>query len=289
LMALPFKVRFLNAVRRIFQVPLLERGLAALTRGKAPQHFICRFVPSHYLYRKGTMREIRVDGIRMIVDVSDYIGHYYLFGFRDPAQANLFALCKEHFNVMDIGANIGFTVLKLATRASRGKVIGFEPDPVNFSFSSRNLALNGFDNAKVLNIGLGASEGEVRMEVTSAGNRGGNRISATAAGTGDKVKIRRLDSLFPELNIASLDLVKIDVEGYELHVLNGGEQTIRKHKPVLFVEVDDNHLRAHGHSAAELIAFIRQLGYRTIVKASGEEPVTDNTDFRDCHFDIIAR
>lgn len=283
------RVRFLNFFRRIFQLPPLEKGLAKLTRGRLPDHFFCKFVPNPYQYKKATFRNISISDVKMRVDVSDYVGHYYFFGFRDRAQENLFAMCREDFCVLDVGANIGLTFLTFAKRASKGRVVAFEPDPLNFSYCLHNLSLNNSDNAAVFNIGLGSRDADLNLEVPLETNRGGNRISPNPHVPGVKVNIKKLDNIFHELGMLHLDLVKIDVEGYELHVLKGGERTLRMYKPILFIEVDNDHLQAHGYSAVELIGFLKELGYNSIVKASNLQPLDAHYDFTHCHFDVIVR
>jgi FkbM family methyltransferase len=288
-MNLTLRVQLLNFFRKIFQLPLLEKWLAKSTNGRLPDHFLCKFAPNPYQYKRGTFRNISISGIKMRVDVSDYVGHYYFFGFRDPSQENLFALCKEHYCVLDVGANVGLTLLRFAKKASKGRVAAFEPDPVNFSYCSHNLSLNNYGNAAILNVGLGSCNAELTIELPSEGNRGGNRISPNPHGSGVKVKIRTLDSIFHELGMQHIDLIKVDVEGYELHVLKGGEKTLKKYKPILFVEVDNDHLLTQGGSAVELVAYLKELGYQSFVKASNLEPLDTHSDFAHCHFDVIVK
>lgn len=290
-MKLPLKVRVLNLFRRLFQHPALERVLSTLTRGRLSNHLVCKLVPNSYQYKKPTFRTIDLDGVLMKVDLSDYIGHYCFFGFRDPALQTLFSMCKVHFNVLDIGTNVGFTVLKLANAAWRGKVIGFEPDPTTFSHCSHNLSLNKGTNATIMNLALGSSDAELWLEVRSPGNLGGNRIIPAAEERNGvaRVPVRRLDSIFADLGMERLDLVKIDVEGYELQTLKGAEKTLRKFNPILFIEVDENNLLDQGDSAQKLIGFILDLGYGSIVRADNGKSIGPDFDFRNCHFDIIVK
>ena len=288
-MSLPFKVSFFNFFRKVFQFPPLERWLANLTREKPPHHFFCKFVPNPYQYNKPSFRDITVQGIRMRVDVSDYIGHYYFFGFKDHAQEKLFAICKENFNILDIGANIGFTVLKFAQQAKLGKIVGFEPDPFNYSCCIHNLQQNKFENAAVLNIGLGSEDTILDLEFRTPGNRSGNRIRPFGSNPAVKVQVKNLDIFFPQLSMDHLDLVKIDVEGYEMQVLRGSEGTLRKFRPVLFIEIDNDNLMDHGDSAESVIHFIKRRGYQSIIHAESLQPLTNGFDFSHCHFDIIAR
>jgi FkbM family methyltransferase len=288
-MNVPFKVKVLNVFRSIFKIAPLESLLASWTQGKSPMHFVCKWVPNPYQYTPATFRSIKRNGIALRLDISDYIGHYIYFGFADPAQNRLFSLCQEHFNVLDIGTNIGWTAMNFAGIAKQGRVLGFEPDAYNFQRCSENLSLNNFANLKIYQLGVGDNNQETFMELRTPTNRGGNRVAASSAITANEIKIVKLDDFAPVNDFISIDLVKIDVEGYELHVLRGAQKLLQNHKPILFIEVDDNNLRDQGNSASQLIEFILEIGYGEIVHAENNQLITADTDFNNCHFDIIAR
>jgi len=288
-MNLPFKVRVLNVFRRVWMIPFLESFLARKTPGLAPDHWICKFVPNPYQYEAGSFRIIKRRGINMQVDISDYIGHYIYFGFDDPSYHTLFSLCSQTSRVLDIGANIGWTALCLAGIASEGRVIGFEPDPVNFDRCQSNVERNDLKNIQVYSLALGDHPGSVPMEVRTPSNRGGNRIAPGVTTAGKMVEVMRLDDFLSTHPLDRVDLIKMDVEGFEVRVLRGAEKTLRLFKPTLFIEVDDNNLRDQGDSASLLVRFLEQLGYANILQAETSQPVSSGMNFGGCHFDIIAR
>ncbi len=288
-MNLPIKVRVLNVFRRLLMIPFLESFLAGNTSGLPPDHWICKFVPNPYQYEPGSFRILERNGIRMQVDVSDYIGHYIYFGFEDPSYRTLFSLCSPTSHVLDIGANIGWTALRLAGIAREGRVIGFEPDPMNFDQCHSNVERNDLKNIQVYPLALGDRAGSASMEVRTPSNRGGNRISPAGTEPGKMVEVMRLDDFLSAHPLDRVDLIKMDVEGFELHVLRGAEKTLRQFKPSLFIEVDDNNLRDQGDSAPLLVRFLEQLGYVNILHAESSQPVSSLMNFEGCHFDIIAR
>jgi hypothetical protein len=128
----------------------------------------------------------------------------------------------------------------------------------------------------------------MQMELRTPSNRGGNRINGHAKNSYD-VQINKLDNVIPHLNISRLDLIKVDVEGYELKVLQGAEETLKTFKPILFVELDDNNLKDQGDSAELLIRFLKACGYNKLTDAESSEVVSPDDDFRNCHFDIIVQ
>lgn len=282
------RVRVLNFFRNVFRNSFLEKGLANLTLNKNPQHFFSRFVPNAYQYAPGSIRKVQRYGLVLLADVSDYVGHFLYFGFRDVAQDNLFELCKPGYNIVDVGTNIGWTVLNFGRLSGAGKIIGFEPDPFNYEVCKKNLSFNNLSNIELLPIGLGDREAEVRLEVRTPGNRGGNRVSPNSNNNSVPIQIKMLDSIDAVTSLSKVDLIKLDVEGYELHVLRGARGILTQHKPILFIEVDDRNLKDQGDSAAALILFLEQMGYSTIKHAETNQPITRNFEFADCHFDIIA-
>ena len=288
-MKLSIKVRFLNFFRVVFTIPILERILVSLTQGKLPSHFVSKLVPNPYQYPPNSFRLVYRNGIKMGIDISDYIGHYYYFGFTDKSLDSLFQLCKEGDNVLDIGTNIGWVAHHLAKISNSGIVFGFEPDPYNFDRCTENIKLNGFKNLLVLPFGLGDTDGSIGMEIRTPTNLGGNRIAPIGTANTREVKISRLDDIESIKKLSKIDLIKIDVEGYELNVLRGGEQTLKKHHPILFIELDDNNLKDQGDSASAVINFLFEIGYQEIEHAESKTRINTSTDFVNCHFDIVAR
>jgi FkbM family methyltransferase len=288
-MTRPIKVKVLNAFRTIFKIGFLEKILVSRTIGKSPRSFLSKLVPNPYQYTVGSFRLINRNGIKMKIDISDYIGHYLYFGFNDIDINKLYKLCSEGSNAIDIGTNIGWVAHNLARISKTGKVFGFEPDPFNYDRCTENIALNNFINLTVFPWGLGFIDATIGMEVRTPSNLGGNRIAPAGSKNTREVQIKRLDNVPPVQALNKIDLIKIDVEGYELKVLKGAEQTIRKHHPVLFIEIDDNNLRDQNDSASVLITFLTDMGYHEIRNATNEMLVSSQTDFTNCHFDIIAR
>lgn len=288
-MNLSIKVRTLNFIRNIFKIPALESILAAKTQNRLPNSLICKFVPNPYQYGPGTYRKVYRDGLTLQVDISDYIGHYLYFGFLDEGINNLFSLCQKNYNVIDIGTNIGWVALNFARLSRTGQVIGFEPDPFNYSVCKENIARNTLPNLIVLPYGLGETSAQLNMEVRTQDNRGGNRIAPQGNSGSVLVHIKKLDEINEIAALSIIHLMKLDVEGYELKVLRGAQNSLKKHKPILFIEVDDDNLTDQGDSARDLIYFLEFNGYNSIHHAETNEKITSSTHFSHCHFDIIAR
>ena len=126
---------------------------------------------------------------------------------------------------LDIGANVGLWSRDLATRFAR--VVAIEPVQEFQECLHKNVPM---ENIEVWPIALGTEDTTIDMIITE-GNTGHSHIDKTTIGIG-KVKMQRLDSLWFD----RIDYMKIDCEGYEMQILQGGEQTIRNHQPVIVVE-----------------------------------------------------
>jgi len=286
--SLSARVRFLNFFRNVFKLSFLENELKNFTLGKSTDNFFSKLVPNSYQYPPNSVRTVYRNALRLQVDLSDYVGHYLYFGFQEKSLDKLFLLCNKNSYVLDVGANIGWTLLKMASISKSGKVIGFEPEPFNYSICRKNISLNTLDNVMVLPVGLGIEKSTAMMEIRTLSNRGGNRVSPQYKEGSVSVRIDRLDGIDEIKGWPKIDLIKIDVEGYELHVLEGAGTILSDFKPTLFIEVDDNNLRDQGKSARLLVSFLVNQGYKNILNAETDDEVTINTDFKNCHFDIIA-
>jgi FkbM family methyltransferase len=144
--------------------------------------------------------------------------------------------------VMDVGANIGITTVMASRAVPAGRVFAFEPGPTAFACLSATVAANALGNCAIHNVGLGASAGELPFTETDflAGSYVGG-----GAGAGPKVRIRTLDVLAAEAGIQRLDLVKIDVEGFELDVLRGAAEAIARFRPRFVMEFNSYALIAN--------------------------------------------
>ena len=142
---------------------------------------------------------------------------------------------------IDIGANVGIWTVLLAQHKNVRKVIAFEPSHENLSFLRSNLELNKIqDKVEVVESAVSDTNGEVRFD--DAGSGATKRISQTGSTVVSSVS---LDSY---LQGATIDLIKIDVEGYEPSVLNGCWQTIESSLPTLFIEYSLPQVTAAGMS-----------------------------------------
>jgi FkbM family methyltransferase len=284
-----FKTKIINIFRLFFKIYFLEKLLRHLTKNKPTDNLICKIVPNNYQYSIGSIRRINYNGIILELDLHDYVGHYLYFGFMENGHDNLLSLVEENQIILDIGTNIGSTLLQFAKKLNNnGFVYGFEPDKFNYRKANLNISLNTFKNVLVENKGLGKVSGVFNLAIDCESNRGMNRIVNQENINTSKIVIVTLDEWYEKLQLEKIDLIKIDVEGYEMNVIIGGIKVLRRFKPILFIELDDNNLKLQDSSAKELITLLISLGYN-ITNAENKEIITEFSNFSNCHFDIVCK
>lgn len=144
----------------------------------------------------------------------------------------------------DIGANIGLTTLLMEQCFTGGQIFSFEPHPKTFGQLEHNILANqtGENKIRTFPLGLGKAKGELMFRDIDQYNTGNSILLkgslAAQAQKGTKIPVDRLDDLNLLPAGQSVDLMKIDVEGFELDVLKGAPETLKNTKIVL---VEFNH------------------------------------------------
>ena len=274
--------------RLVFRNRLMESVLFSFTNGKSWDELIAKVPANYYQYPKGSWRIVERNGLHYQLDISDYMQWLIYFGIKAEPREKLYGLIKPGMHILDIGANIGETSMAFSklTGAS-GSVFSFEPDPQTFERLTKHLELNRCSNVSSVNKGLGKEEGELLLE-EGENNSGGNRISpGQQSKQGKKIAITTLDKFSKANSISKIDFIKIDVEGYEYHVLLGAEATIDNYRPAFFIELVDDFLKDQGASSHMLVEFLQRKKY-SITNANNGSVVSTENDFTHTHFDIIA-
>jgi FkbM family methyltransferase len=175
----------------------------------------------------------------------------YLTGDAEPeVQQALAELIKPGQTVYDVGANIGFfTILCSRLVGPNGKVYAFEPIPENLATLRHNIALNGLTNVVVVEKALSSSTGTAGMFVSpwsafhSLNVDGASKQDNHGPEAGEiMVETVTLDEFVSAAGVPAPDLIKIDVEGAELIVVEGMAHVLESVQPLLLVELHDTKL-----------------------------------------------
>ncbi|MFL5744431.1 MAG: FkbM family methyltransferase [Niastella sp.] len=159
--------------------------------------------------------------------------------------------------VLDVGANIGFITSLCSYRSgSQGKVWAFEPNPIILTRLNRNIRNNHYPNTTLYPFALSDSnkEGYLELPESFTYNQGVAYVkNGTHSTNAIKIDLRKLDDMVEPG--ATINVLKIDVEGHELTVLKGAEQIIENKKITNIVYED------HEPYPSEIAAFLTRKGY----------------------------
>jgi FkbM family methyltransferase len=145
---------------------------------------------------------------------------------------------KPSMCVVDVGGNIGYFLLIEARMVGPGGlVIGIEPEPTNFQLLRRNVEVNGYANVLLLNSAIGERNGLGTLFISHKSNW--HSLSALPGETTAQipVEIATLDQVLDEQGVVHVDLVRMDIEGYEVRALDGMRQVMDRFRPRLLVEI----------------------------------------------------
>jgi len=236
--------------------------------------FICRLFKDQY------GPKTRVHGFKCYVRSQDpgISRELAVYHTHEPSATQLFKkYIQEGMYEIDIGSNLGYYAL-LASKCTgpRGKVIAIEPEPNNFDLLKINVETNRIENVTVLPYAIGDENGTSKFFVTEASNT--NSLLQPALGNvmaSIHVQVRKLDTLYEELNIPRIDLVRMDIEGGEIIAIKGMSRVLKQYKPMLLIELHcdtagvDNikkllkSLVSYGYTAQYLVDRDRDFAWKT--------------------------
>ena len=212
---------------------------------------------------------VTTNGIRMRLDLRDYIQRRIFYESHEPEQLAFFRrFLRPGDVVLDVGAHVGiFTLVSALGVGSAGEVHSFEPVPANFEALSRNVELNGFDNVAVNRVAVGAEPGEARLGVPEGAASLGGDTSAmyTVGGSAHTISapvVTLDDYVADRLAGRPIRLLKLDVEGLEPAALEGFDSRLSESPPdAVVLEVNLELLDRHGFTGEGFLDALRGYGY----------------------------
>lgn len=183
--------------------------------------------------------------------------------------------------VLDVGAHAGQFTKLFARAAPAGRVYAVEPGSYARSILRSVVWLHRLENVEVVPIALGASEGVARLNIPLK-NRGSygfglSHLGAPAerwhAVAEELVAVTTIDAVAAALALDRVDFIKADIEGWELSLLRGAEETLRRFRPPLLIELSSAHLARAGDRIGDAFAFVNGLGYAAFELAAAGELV----------------
>jgi FkbM family methyltransferase len=210
--------------------------------------------------------ETEVQGFKLWVDPASNFGKRVLReGTYEPELTCVFReLLKPGQTFVDVGANEGwFSMLAAKIAGPSGRVLACEPQERLWPVILQNIASNRFCNVRLFPFGLSAEPGRTQIALYPSLNTGSSHIG-TAKRRWEKtqsVELVRLDSVLEGAGVPAVDLLKIDVEGYEHEVLLSAGAHLGTTIKTIVVELHPPQLEALGSSEKAVIGLLEAKGY----------------------------
>lgn len=210
---------------------------------------------------------------------------YFLGRYFDlEIQLVLDELLKAGDTFVDVGANVGRTTLHAASRVgSNGRVVAFEPQPSCCERIREAISDNRIEHITLHNMGLSDAPAELKLKVLG----GGSVMASFAVEESDRMHVREevtvavdVGDKFLAEGVKGDMTIKIDVEGFELHVVRGLTSTISEHRPAVLTEVEPKFLRRAGEREDRLFEFFHARGYEGYALGLGKRGLRWNPVLR---------
>lgn len=231
-----------------------------------------------------------VSGIKYVIhNQNDIIQNRLLHGIQ--WNEDMVTLIKKYISernlhhLLNVGSHIGSVSLPISLHID--KVTAIEAYPATYKHLCENIELNRLTNVSAINIAVGNSEEDIyfmsidkicpvehinRVKNNSGGMHvftekdiASNTRSAILADKKISNKVNKLDNLHNQVN--PFDIMLVDIEGFEYDFLLGAEQTIKRNRPIIIIEIWDNHKRKRenmAQSQEEVVNYIKSLGYKVV-------------------------
>ncbi|OKH35197.1 hypothetical protein NIES2101_37790 [Calothrix sp. HK-06] len=251
-------------------MPVIRQSLVANITRLYPFYSGCaRFANEPFIEKiAGTNNErawCQVPGGEVLAPLNDYIGRaaFYVGDLDRKITWICNQIVRPGDTVLDIGANIGTVTLWLSKLVGEnGKVHAFEPNPELLKILEQTFERNQLSNVRLHRVALGSEEGKLELRIPKINAGAASLVRNKDLSNCDivSVPVRSLSTIVAEEGIQSIRLIKIDVEGFEAEVFQGGQEVLESIRPeaILF---ELNEIKG-AVSEQPVIKILRDFGYK---------------------------
>ncbi len=281
-----------NFIYKIFIFLKIDYVIGYVGRSGYLGSFVEKLAPPVSFYSSSDHRKIHFLNANFVVQMNDLMSQPLFFGL----YMNEILCLKKSFPVnavvIDVGANVGRWSLLVSQIFKTKKIFAFEP----FENTFKNLLKNKINNPDVdlelINAAVGDQIKTVYMKIKDSTNSGMNSIcenTDSALEQNTALESITLDHFYSHKKneINQIDVIKIDVEGYEYHVLRGAEKIISEFQPLIICEIDDQLLGQNQTTPNEIFSFLEKYNY-TIQQLPDYSTLSSDGVYKNVHFDMIA-
>jgi FkbM family methyltransferase len=270
-------------------VPLWTR--ISVATGRKPHSLLVRLA-DRLSYSHPVTARLR-NGLKMQVYWNDLgVGqHLFRRGVHEQETIGLLRhLVRPGMTVLDIGAQVGQYTLEAAKLVGpTGSVHAFEPVPRNFDLLQANVRINGLTNVAPSPVAISDRNETRTLHLSISRNAGAHSFAPSEISSGETIDVSctTVDAYVEQRQLRP-DLIKLDVEGFELAVLDGARRTLKAVAPLLIIEFNDFDQSLFGRSCRELSARLRhEYGY-TLTRIDSPAPMTCSPSGVNTYFNVLA-
>jgi len=192
----------------------------------------------------------------------------------------LFKLINDEDTIFDIGANIGWYSNHLAKKFPNSTIYSFEPIPETFNQLRANSELNGALNIRLNNLALSSKKEKLTFyySPTVTGASSSQNITENKNMIKLDLEAETIDNFIIKNSIDKLDFVKCDVEGAEYFVYQGGLETFKHKKPIIFTEMLRKWAAKFEYHPNDIINYFFKFGYKCFIANKGKLKIVDKVD-----------
>jgi FkbM family methyltransferase len=247
---------------------LVARCFRLLPEGTKGKTRLARFLLKPHLKGRDVTLTDRTGCLLSIPSLAEPIGFHLLIDgvYERDVLEFILARLRPGGTFVDVGANIGVLALPAAKKVGpAGRVLAIEASPSVFPYLERNAAANGFTQVRCVNIAANDVERTVEFYEAPSDHFGMGSMGAQFDARPVSIKARPLDDLLAEANIESVDVLKVDVEGFELNVFRGAQRLLTSKQPptIVFEFIDWAEERLGDGRVGAAQDFLRSLGFQT--------------------------
>jgi FkbM family methyltransferase len=220
----------------------------------------------------GKVAKVNRNGFNWELDLSEGIDFsLWVTGIFERTTLEAYsAWIRDGAVVLDVGANIGAHTLPLARLAgASGKVFAFEPTIFAYEKLKKNISLNQQLAKRItciqamLTDSEGLNEAPTRLYASWPLTQESelHRLHGGKLKEIGTARVTTLDQLLDELEVGKIDFIKVDIDGYESRMFRGAENTLKRWKPIILMELAPYVLKEASTSAEELIKIVANYGY----------------------------
>lgn len=251
---------FASLLKYFFKIPFLRKYYYGIMI-----HLVNKYDLLNDVSKKSTFD----DKIKITLSLSDWIQQqiYFLGEYHSEQRISSFwkNIIRKSNYIIDAGANVGYYTLIASKKiGSDGRIYSFEPVSKTYNRLIENVKLNNFSNIIPIKKALSHTDNqEIELFIADDKNWGMSSIYShdRFAGYKEIAETLTIDSFIIDNEIDKMDLIKIDVEGSEMDVINGMKDCISKYDPTILVEINQDIISKKNDYVESIYDNLKTLGY----------------------------